>query len=77
ITAKGIRERTIIQSFDKRTLQYLHQHYPEIRTALLIEDFNKAPLTTHLQQLGFIPAIYSPHYSLVTSELIQQCRQQN
>jgi glycerophosphoryl diester phosphodiesterase len=28
---------TTIQSFDFRTLQYLHEHYPTIATAMLIE----------------------------------------
>ena len=38
INKKGIANRTIIQSFDIRTLQYIHQHYPKIKTALLIDE---------------------------------------
>ncbi|HEY0355322.1 MAG TPA: glycerophosphodiester phosphodiesterase family protein, partial [Flavisolibacter sp.] len=26
---------------------------------------------------GFIPNVYSPHFSLVTAELIKNCRQKN
>jgi glycerophosphoryl diester phosphodiesterase len=76
IKERKIEQRTIIQSFDIRTLQYLHSQYPTIRTALLIEDYDKKPLPQQLEQLGFTPTIYSPHYSLVNKELIQLCKQQ-
>lgn len=37
INAKGIRERTIIQSFDVRTLKVLHQNEPRVRLSLLVQ----------------------------------------
>ncbi|MDR6369936.1 glycerophosphoryl diester phosphodiesterase [Chryseobacterium bernardetii] len=37
IIEKKIQDRVIIQSFDPRTLEILHQQYPKIRTALLVE----------------------------------------
>jgi len=77
IKEKGIEKRTIIQSFDFRTLQYLHQKYPEIKTAMLIEDFDKRDLNDQLKTLGFTPSIYSPDYSLVTEKLVKRCHQQN
>ncbi|MBD0352673.1 MAG: glycerophosphodiester phosphodiesterase [Flavisolibacter sp.] len=73
ISKKGITPRVIIQSFDPRTLQYLHQHYPKVQTSLLIEGFDKRPLQEQLTQLGFTPTIYSPEYSLVTEELVETC----
>jgi glycerophosphoryl diester phosphodiesterase len=76
IRSKGIEDRVIIQSFDFRTLQYLHQHYPFIKTAMLIEDFDKRGLDEQLKALGFIPTIYSPDYSLVNDELLKKCHQQ-
>ncbi len=75
IKEKKIEERVIIQSFDPRTLQYLHQQYPQIKTALLIEDFDKKTFALQLRDLGFIPSIYSPAYSLVTPLLVKQCRE--
>jgi glycerophosphoryl diester phosphodiesterase len=74
LKAKKIASRATIQSFDPRTLQYLHQQYPAISTALLIEDFDKRSLEEQIAQLGFMPTIYSPHYSLVNSELLIQCK---
>ena len=76
VKSKGIEDRVIIQSFDFRTLQYLHQHYPFIKTAMLIEDYDKRGLDEQLKALGFIPTIYSPDYSLVSDELLKKCHQQ-
>ena len=77
IKEKNIQDRVIIQSFDFRTLQYLHQHYPNIKTAMLIEDTDKRSFDQQLQSLGFSPAIYSPHYSLVNAALVANCHRLN
>ncbi len=77
IVKKGIEERVIIQSFDFRTLQYLHQKFPNIKTAMLIEGFDKRSIDEQIKALGFIPTIYSPEYSLVTDAVIKKCHQQN
>ena len=74
VLTKHIEERVIIQSFDNRTLQYLHVKYPAIKTALLIEDFDKKQFALQLKDLGFIPTIYSPEQSLVTPLLVKQCK---
>jgi glycerophosphoryl diester phosphodiesterase len=77
ILQKKIENRVIIQSFDRRTLQYLHQKYPTITTALLVEDFDKKEFKKQIANLGFLPSIYSPAQELVTQELIQECHQKN
>lgn len=69
IEEKGIAEWVIIQSFDVRTLQVLHEKYPHIKTSLLVENLNS--LDHNLTKLGFVPDIYSPYYKLVTPKLIQ------
>jgi len=73
IGSKGIQDRVIIQSFDFRTLQYVHERFPSIRTAMLIEDFDKRGLAEQLKALGFYPTLYSPDYSLVNEKLISDC----
>jgi glycerophosphoryl diester phosphodiesterase len=77
IKEKGVEDRVIIQSFDFRTLQYLHQKYSAIKTAMLIEDYDKRSLEDQLKALGFLPAIYSPAYELVTGDLVKKCHEQN
>ena len=76
ILEKGVQDRVIIQSFDFRTLQYLHNKYPSIMTAMLIEDYDKRGLKDQLKALGFLPTIYSPEQSLVTEELVKSCHEQ-
>ncbi len=73
ILKKGIQDRVIIQSFDYRTLKILHRQYPEMKTAALVEDHDKKSLEEHIRELGFVPTIYSPHYSLVNESLLSDC----
>lgn len=75
IKEKKLEEWVIIQSFDFRTLQYLHQHYPHIKTAMLVEGDDQRAIEKQIEALGFVPTIYSPHYSLVNKELISYCHQ--
>jgi glycerophosphoryl diester phosphodiesterase len=68
---KGILERTIIQSFDVRPLQYIHQAYPAIKLSYLV-DKTTVSLDDQLTKLGFIPDVYSPKSSMVTKEIVSQ-----
>lgn len=77
IKENQMEEYVIIQSFDFRTLQYLHQHYPNIKTAMLIEDFDTRSFEGQLKALGFTPTIYSPAFSLVNKTLVSKCHEQN
>ena len=77
INEKGIAGRVIIQSFDFRTLQYLHGKYPQMKTALLIEADDKNSFRKQLKDLGFTPTIYSPDFALVTADLIKNCHDRN
>ncbi|MGG9960594.1 glycerophosphodiester phosphodiesterase family protein [Ferruginibacter sp. SUN106] len=77
IKENGMEDLVIIQSFDFRTLQYLHLHYATIKTAMLIEDFDKRSFEEQLTALGFTPTIYSPAYVLATEAVIKKCHDQN
>jgi glycerophosphoryl diester phosphodiesterase len=74
INQKKINDRVTVQSFDIRTLQYLHEAYPSIPTVLLIEGDNTLTIDDQITQLGFVPAAYSPHYSLVTKDMVAYCK---
>src|SRR6187402_1078137 len=73
IKEKQLEERVIIQSFDFRTLKYLHEKYPDIKTAMLIEDSDVNDFEGQLQRLGYTPQIYSPNHNLVDEDLVKQC----
>lgn len=77
IREKGIEDHVIIQSFDFRTLQYLHQKYPSVKTAMLIEDYDKRGLDEQVKALGFTPDIYSPAFEGVNESLVKKCHKQN
>lgn len=71
----NISNRSMIQSFDMRPLQYLNKNYPEIPLSLLIDYSNKNSFAENLNRLGFTPAVYSPNYLLVTPHLIKECHE--
>lgn len=75
IQAAGIEDRVIIQSFDFRSLRYLHQHFPLIKSAMLVETLNGRSLETLLQELGYVPNIYSPLHTLVDQALVTACHE--
>ncbi len=73
IQEKGITPYVIIQSFDKRTLQIIHQKHPKIKTAFLVSE--KDTYDAYLKDLGFKPFILSPAYKIVDAELVEKCHQ--
>lgn len=75
VKAKNLEGRCYLQSFDFRPLQLLHKKYPEIVTAVLISGQDKRSFAQQLSELGYTPQLYSPHYSVVTPELVNECHQ--
>ena len=73
IKEKQLEESVIIQSFDFRTLKYLHEKYPSIKTAMLIEDSDEDDFDGQLNRLGYTPEYYSPNHTLVDEKLVKQC----
>lgn len=73
VKEKNLENRCYLQSFDFRSLQIINRKYPNITTAVLIGGNDKRTLEQQLKELGYVPEIYSPHYSLVTAELVAAC----
>lgn len=67
ILESGIRDQTVIQSFDIDVLEYIHKRVPEIPLALLVD---KGELSSNLNLLSFQPAIYSPAFRLIDLEQV-------
>ncbi|QIL42738.1 glycerophosphodiester phosphodiesterase [Pedobacter sp. HDW13] len=68
IKRKGILNYTIIQSFDKRALQFIHQKYPEVRLNYLVN--NNKSYEEHIEELGFKPFIIGSSYKDFNPEII-------
>lgn len=73
IREKHMTDRVYIQSFDIRTLQYLHKIAPRIKTVLLVE--NQLSVAQNLMLLGFSPTVYSPEFILLNPEDIAYLHQ--
>jgi len=71
VKKKKLEKRVIIQSFDMRSLKYLHEKYPKIRTSLAIDE--KEDFENNIRELGFNPTIYSPYSVLVGKNLVDKC----
>ncbi|MCL9808679.1 glycerophosphodiester phosphodiesterase family protein [Flavobacterium luminosum] len=75
IKEKKIEHKVYIQSFDVRTLQYLHQKYPEFKTVLLVE--NTWSIDKNLDLLGFYPDVYSPEFVLLNKKKTSYLHKKN
>lgn len=75
VDQSGAADRIIIQSFDKRVLQYMHENYGNIPVALLVEQ--KLSPEAQIDSLEFTPDIYSCHHTLVDEQLVRMCREKN
>lgn len=73
VKEKKVEDRAYLQSFDFRPLKIINRKYPAMVTAVLISGNDKRTLQQQLSELGYTPEIYSPHYSLVTPALVEEC----
>ena len=65
-------DHVIVQSFDVRPLKEMRKLAPKLPLALLVG--NKNGVEKNLEDLGFNPDTYSPHYGLVDAAMIATLR---
>ncbi len=75
VQSKKIGNRFYLQSFDMRPLQEIKRSYPSVRIGFLTGT-NTETVQSNIKNLGFVPDIYSPHYKLVTAEVVATCKAQ-
>lgn len=75
IQAKKIQNRTVVQSFDIRTLQVIKERNIDLDLALLVGNTHTPE--QNLKNLGFTPEIYSPHHNLVNKDLMSLAKQRS
>jgi glycerophosphoryl diester phosphodiesterase len=68
-----IVSRVTIQSFDPRVLNYVVARKHPVQLAFLVED--EKDVDTALRWVDAIPAIYSPHFSLLTKDIVTRLHQ--
>ncbi len=70
-----VTDRTIVQSFDVRTLQEVKRMNRSVRLSLLVGKRKAADLDVNVRRLGFDPSIYSPHEASVDEALIARAHE--
>lgn len=68
----GILGRTVVQSFDPRTLQVLRALDPDLRLSLLVGFQGVSAPEAALDRLGFVPEVYSPDHRPLTADLVSR-----
>lgn len=63
-------DRVIIQSFDPATLTEFRKLDNQIAQAMLVND--ERSMQEYIDELGYTPEIWSPHYPLVTPEMVKE-----
>ncbi len=72
--SKYLGDRLVVQCFDTRALNYMHEKYPEFILSYLVDA--KAPaFEEYMAKLKFTPQWLSPHYSITDEALVQKCRE--
>ena len=74
LLSKDLGDRLVVQCFDTRALNYMHEKYPQLKLSYLVDaddvDFDK-----YMALLDFTPDWLSPHYTRTDADLCQKCRE--
>ena len=74
LLSRHLDDRLVVQCFDVRALNFMHEKYPEFKLSYLTgakdKDFDK-----FMAKLKFVPEWLSPHYTVVDEALVQKCRE--
>jgi glycerophosphoryl diester phosphodiesterase len=74
IASLNLGDRLIVQSFDDRALNYLHEKYPEFTLSYLIRDHD-VDFDKFMGLLTFQPEWLSPPHQNVTAEFMAEARE--
>ena len=72
LLSKKLGKRLIVQCFDIRALEYMHEKWPQLILSYLT-DKDETDIKAILSNLTFKPQWWSPNYSVVTPENVAYC----
>ena len=64
LLSMDLGDRLVVQCFDARALNYMHEKYPQVKLSYLI-DKKDVDFEATMAKLNFTPDWISPHFSLV------------
>lgn len=73
LLSKNLGDRLIVQSFDTRALNYIHEKWPEVTLSYLTEPFDGGNIEKLLGNLDFVPQWWSPESHVVTKKNVAWC----
>lgn len=71
LLSKNLGKRLIVQTFDVRSLEYIHTRWPEVTLAFLTK--RDTDIKEILSRISFLPGWWSPHFSVVTADNVAYC----
>ena len=72
LLSKNLGDRLIVQCFDTRALEYMHEKWPELILSYLTDE-TETDIETILGQLSFTPRWWSPNHQVVTPQNVAYC----
>ena len=73
LLSKNLDYRLVVQCFDTRALNYMHEKWPDLILSYLTEDYDGGDIEQLLKNLTFTPQWWSPESSVVTKENVAWC----
>ena len=73
LLSKNLGDRLVIQCFDVRALNYMHEKYPQLKLSYLTGK-KDTDWDTYMGKLNFTPDWLSPEHSTVDAKMVENCR---
>ena len=74
LLSKNLGDRLVVQCFDVRALNYMHEKYPQLKLSYLTGS-KDVDYDTYMSKLNFKPDWLSPHYSTVNETIVKRCHE--
>ena len=71
LLSKNLGDRLVVQSFDVRSLEYIHKKWPQVILSYLTED--QDDIVDILSKISFKPTWWSPNCEVVTRTNVAYC----
>ena len=73
LASRSLGSRLLLQSFDVRTLKYVHKRWPNIRLLYLV-DKSVGSYDEAMRRLGFTPYAISPDFPVINAEFVEKAK---
>lgn len=73
LASRSLGSRLLLQSFDVRTLKYVHEKYPNVRLLYLV-DKSVGGYDEAMRRLGFTPYAISPDFPVIDADFVSRAK---